>query len=164
MKNLALQGEVCHVLPQPSSSGGAGRIVAVIRNTTSADVTTYADHDRVLGINVGGDDVAPDQRSKRPPVVFVVTSQGKVLALDENDQMVWIVDLEKVVLESNEENDEEISGDASLLDNQWFYAGSFMQEVSPDDLDDDDGVGCSASSSATISAEDRVVLDMLFLL
>ena len=146
MKNLALQGEVCHVIPLPSSGSGTGRIVAVIRNTTSADVTTYADH--VLDINVGGDDIAPDQRSKRPPVVFVVTSQGKVLALDENDQMVWIVDLEKVVLDSNEENDEEISSDASLLDNQWFYAGSFMQEVSPDDLDDNDGIGMDLNAQA----------------
>jgi len=143
MKNLALQGEVCHVLPQPNGSGGSGHIVAVIGNAASADVTTYTDH--VLDINIG---VAPDQRSKRPPVAFVVTSQGKILALDENDQMVWIVDLEKVVLDSNEENDEEISCDASLLDNQWFYAGSFMQEVSPDELDVDDGMGMDLNAQA----------------
>ena len=145
MKNLALQGEVCHVvLPQPNSSDAPGHIVAVIGNATSADVTAYTD--RVLDINIGSDDVAPDKRSKRPPVVFVVTSQGKILALDENDQMVWVVDLEKVVLDSNEENDDAIS-DASL-DNQWFYAASFMQEVSPSELDDDDGMVMDLNAQA----------------
>jgi len=145
MKNLALQGEVCHVLPHQNSSDDApGHIVAVIGNATSADVTTYTDH--VLDINLGGGDVAPDNRSKRPPVVFVVTSQGKMFALDENDQMVWIVDLEKVVLDSNEENDDAKS-DISL-DNQWFYAGSFMQEVSPNELDDDDGMGMDLNAQA----------------
>lgn len=136
MKNLALQGEVCHALPHPNSSDEPGHIVAVIGNTTSAD--------HVVDINVGGGDVV--HGSKRPPVAFVVTSRGKMIALDENDQMVWVVDLEKVVLDSNDENDDAIS-DASP-DNQWFYAGSFMQEVPPNELDDNDGTGMDLNAQA----------------
>ena len=105
MKNLTLQGEICHIIPLQASSDDAqlGHIVAVIGNTTSADVN-FTDQ-FVLDINDGDGDSEIVQRSNRPPVVFVVTSQGKVLALDENDRLVWVVDLEKVVLDSNEEDD-----------------------------------------------------------
>jgi elongator complex protein 1 len=145
MKNLALQGETSHIIPlQTSSDEQPGHIVAVIGNTTSADVN-FTDQ-FVLDINDGDGDSEIVQRSNMPPIVFVVTSGGKVLALDENDRLVWVVDLEKVVLESNEEDD--MISDGTPLSNQWFYAGSFMQEISPDELDDDGGMGMNINEQA----------------
>ena len=147
MKNLTLQGEICHLIPQANGIGRFGHIVSAIRNSTGGDVNTYTDH--VLDINIHVDiDSTLDQRSKRSPVVFIITSQGYALALDENDQLVWSVSLEKVVLDSNEDSDDEIMVNDASLDDQWFYAGSFMQDVSPDDLDDNDGLGMDVNAQA----------------
>lgn len=150
MRNLALQGEVRHVLPAPKANhGGDGvqssaKIIAVIPNTN--------DYHRHISPNNNGfdnhsfdvnDDGGVKQSSRRPPASFVVTSEGMVHALDGNDQLIWIVNLEKVVADSNDddENNNEDDGGATMTVDEpnqrrsrWFYAASFLQESSPDHL------------------------------
>ncbi|KAL7486383.1 hypothetical protein ACHAW6_011976 [Cyclotella cf. meneghiniana] len=163
MRNLALQGEVRHALPlgfhreHHDRYAISGKIVAVIRNTS-------ADGHRDVDINDGrfdydqdhandstavdesyqeGEDFSSLQLSKQPPEVFVMTSEGKLLALDGNDRLVWMVDLEKVALESSAEQDDEGGADASSASkgandtlseprSEWFYAAGFLQEESPE--------------------------------
>ncbi|KAL7542565.1 hypothetical protein ACHAXR_012383 [Thalassiosira sp. AJA248-18] len=73
------------------------------------------------------------------------------MALDANDQLVWVVDMEKVVEDDANEEDEEDEGgghtniidvtdsDAPKLPrSKWFYGASFLQENSPNSMGDDD--------------------------
>ena len=170
MRNLALQGEVRHLLPArndgasdtlTSTSTSNTNIVAVIQNA-SGDLhigpNSYANHHYAGGLDDGNHDDASGAGdeillSKQPPVSFVVTSDGYLSALDANDQLVWRLDLEKVVEDSNDEDDEEEGGGqemdvpscsnaTSSIRSQWFYAASFLQENSPDmDNNEDEIMG-----------------------
>ncbi|KAL3784808.1 hypothetical protein HJC23_013848 [Cyclotella cryptica] len=146
MRNLSLQGEVRHALPLrlnrehhdecAGRSAVSGKIVAVIRNSS---------HDGHLDVDINDDsvdyhrddaneDFSSHHLSAQPPAVFVMISEGKLLALDGNDRLVWTVDLEKVVLDSNLEQDDEEGASTTLSEarSEWFYAAGFLQEESPE--------------------------------
>mmetsp|Transcript_17532 Transcript_17532/g.36805 ORF Transcript_17532/g.36805 Transcript_17532/m.36805 type:complete len:1678 (-) Transcript_17532:61-5094(-) len=171
MRNLALQGEIRHIVPyvssfldahvagtlsDPTSATSPGKIVAVIPNSA----TDFRHHVHVGGGSVGDDndfqdndgrnaserneESCDDCRSNLPPANFVVTSDGIFYALDSNDRLVWLVDLEKVVMAANEDDDDEeaegpevtaVQEQASeiLPRSKWFYASSFLYESSPED-------------------------------
>lgn len=168
MKNLTLQGEVRHALPLPfrtshhttattnsadvSGEYISGNIVAVIQNPNNDfHIGTNFDNHYHDGRDAQYDHPTDEEGSatsiklsKQPPANFVVTSDGKVLAMDSNDQLVWLVDLEKVVDEANDDEEEGEEGAVDTSNNDdvpksrslWFYAASFIQETSPDMLDD----------------------------
>ncbi|KAL3765880.1 hypothetical protein ACHAW5_002113 [Stephanodiscus triporus] len=128
MRNLALQSEVRHVLPRQCSERPS-KIVAVIQNTN----TSYLH----IGPNPNAfDGGVQNQLLNTPPVSFVLTTDGNLTALDSFGRKIWIVDLEKVVEDSNEEDGEEenVEGDADVTDapdkprSQWFYGASFLEE------------------------------------
>jgi len=173
MRNLALQGEVRHALPTFKSINGinengndvvasGNNIVAVIQNSNADLHIVPNNFDSHYSDGFHGGDVDVDnneQRSSQPPASFVVTSGGYLLALDVNDQLVWMVDLEKAVEESNEEDDDDdeeavgghgddVSGNAPKVRSRWFYAASFLQENSPDMMgdDNDDIMGMNLAS------------------
>lgn len=152
MRNLALQGEVRHIVPAykknddigdgdgGDADGATGDIVAVIKNA-NADIHIghYSDGYQESGVESEG--------SNQPPVSFVVTSDGQLLALDANDRLVWKAGLEKVVeLDDEDEEEDEEGGDvaevpdpddAPKLLSRWFYAASFLQENSLDMMEDE---------------------------
>ena len=154
MRNLALQGEVRHVLPKSttsdtSSSNNTNKIIAVIQTNTTrnTDHLQFIHHD---GDNNSNDNNVQSSNNNNklllPPTSFVVTSNGYLLALNVNDELVWKVDLEKVVIDSEEDSDEEEEGVGERDDNddvitdsnnrersQWFYGASFLQENIKDD-------------------------------
>ena len=143
MRNLALQGEVRHILPtvRPNDISSEEdtsniKIAAVIQNTNT-------DHNIPLSLNnfdYGTDnntDTTAVERPKQPPISFVVTSDGYLSALDVNDELVWRVDLEKVVAEDEEEDDDAEDTTDTIVRSHWFYAASFLQENPPDENADD---------------------------
>ncbi|KAL7546751.1 hypothetical protein ACHAWF_010084 [Thalassiosira exigua] len=146
MKNLALQGEVRHVIPSWGNSRGAAA-VSVVDNDVNLDIQLSHEHLNGDYPAVGGG-CGDDDRSNQAPLSFVLTSEGNLLALDSNDQMVWIVDLEKVADDSNEEseddhdNDDQDSTDSKPR-SQWFYAASFLQEHSSNMMDGDGNAQCT---------------------
>ncbi|KAL3822896.1 hypothetical protein ACHAXA_010679 [Cyclostephanos tholiformis] len=141
MRNLSLQGEVRHVLPRQCDERLSNiHIVAVVQNTS-----TYLHIGPGQNAFTSGDE---NHRLTNPPVSFVLTSDGNLMALDTVGRKVWIVDLEKVADDSNEDGrNENVDGYADVSDahlrprSQWFYAGSFVEENSPDAIGaDKDGI------------------------
>ena len=150
MRNLALQAEVRHLLATPTRKDTCGhdddgnpdlssKIIAVIPNTNSTYL--HISHPNEFGNTsfLGND----GDKYNQPPSSFVVTSTGMLHALDGTDQLIWMVDLEKVVADSTDDDEDDQSGnecgDANMTKNesnqrrsQWFYAASFLQESSPD--------------------------------
>ena len=107
------------------------KIVAVIQNAS-----TYMHIGPNPNAFNGGVD---NQLLNTPPASFVLTSDGNLTALDSLGRKKWIVDLEKVAEDSNEDLEEKnLEGDADVTDapkksrSQWFYAASFLEESSPD--------------------------------
>lgn len=144
MRNLALQAEVRHVLPPCKDSDGTANIVAVIQNTnTHQHISPDIFENKYFQ-----DSDVEIKRPSQPPVSFVVTSEGKLLALDVNDQLIWIVDLEKVVADSTEDEEKVTEDSDTIIEiesnqerSEWFYAASFVQESSPERLAGDyDGI------------------------
>ena len=151
MRNLALQAEVRHRLPISTHKDTCGhdddgnpdlssKIIAVIPNTNSTYL--HIRHPNEFGNTsfLGND----GDKNNQPPSSFVVTSTGMLHALDGTDQLIWVVDLEKVVADSTDDDDDDDQsgnecGDANMSKNEsnerrslWFYASSFLQESSPD--------------------------------
>ena len=156
MRNLALQGEVRHILPKPTTSDDntlsdaptSTKIIAVIQTNT----TRNTDHLQFFHHDGENNNESPSNNNKLslPPTSFVVTSNGYLLALNVNDELVWKVDLEKVVIDSEEDSDDEDDeanvGEAGddyndVVNNkersQWFYGASFIQENIKDDDEDE---------------------------
>ena len=152
MKNLALQGEVCHVLPTECTNRRPSKIVSVIHNNDNNTNASYHigtnNFDNNNNTNNGN---VLQQTNINPPVSFVLTSDGTLIALDSFDNKVWIVDLEKVVENSNDEeengsneNDLRINNNAANNNNaavsekktrsQWFYGASYTNENSIIDI------------------------------
>jgi hypothetical protein len=107
--------------------------------------------------NVNNDNTNNNGNVLHPPVSFILTSDGTLIALDSFDNKVWIVDLEKVVEEnsndeeendeSNENNNLRISNAATASSNAdavsektttrsqlWFYGASYTNENSLTDI------------------------------
>lgn len=132
MKNLSLQGEARHAIP---GVAGAvyGRIVSVIRKSsrdTDGDVGGYLNHQ----IEIGGPLSSPP--SDRSPVSYILVSRGYLLGLDSDDEIVWSVDLEKIVAaDDDEEGCEPRQLDVSHR-SLWFYSASFAQESTPGESQD----------------------------
>ena len=128
MKNLALQSETRHAFSLPTEEAtnlsSTAKIVAVIRH----DVTTSDGfHHDSFDHSDNGDAHEVSQQSA--PAVFVLTSDGYLTALDGRDGFLWRVDLEKVVLDS--QDDEEEAADTTQSQSnrsEWFYASKFSQE------------------------------------
>lgn len=147
MKHLCLQGEVHHSL---SISGHdestiSGKIVDVIRNTTSGHLDLGLDDDRWIHHPVDNatyEAIDPRcvQQPKQPPAVFVVTSDGYLVALDERDLLVWIVDLEKVVLNSQDDEYDSTQVNEIATRSEWFYGSGFLHEDFNADTKNDDDI------------------------
>ncbi len=154
MRNLALQAEVRHVLPARKDKGRglSSKIIAVIQNTDTYLQISHPngfDYNSLQGNDddgVGGEMQQPN--ITHPPSSFVVTSEGMVYALDVTDQLIWVVDLEKVVADSIDDDDDNVNdntqrSDATMMGNesnlsqsQWFYAAGFFKDGSPDESND----------------------------
>lgn len=128
MKNLSLQGEVRHAI---SGVEGVvyGKIVSVIRKSNrDTDGDGYINHQ----IEIGG----PFPPSDRTPTSYILVSHGYLLGLDADDEIVWSVDLEKIVATADdEEGCEPRQLDVSHR-SQWFYSASFAQETTPGESQD----------------------------
>jgi len=139
MRNLALQGEVRHILPTTPNDSEEDtsntKIVAVIQNTNTDHNIPISLDNFDYGTDNNSTDANTVDRPKQPPVSFIVTSDGYLSALDVNDELVWRVDLEKVVAEDEEEEDN--AEPYPIVRSQWFYAASFLQENPPDENADD---------------------------
>lgn len=89
-----------------------------------------------------------NDRLSSPPVSFVLTSDGTLMALDSFDRKVWVIELDKVVEDTVEEDGEEIveatAGVAVATTKStrthWFYAACYMSENSPDRGGDRDDI------------------------
>jgi hypothetical protein len=132
MKNLALQGEVCHVLPTECTTNHCPKIVAVIHdndnnNTNDASYIGISNFD-----NNNNNNTNNNGNVLNPPVSFILTSDGTLIALDSFDNKVWIVDLEKVV-EENYSNDEDENDDESNENNNWRINNAATNNNNADD-------------------------------
>ncbi|KAL3788425.1 hypothetical protein ACHAWO_007380 [Cyclotella atomus] len=157
MRNLSLQGEVRHAVP----AGVYGKIVAVIRNTSSdghldVDLNDGSfDYDKDTHQDLAAVDAQDTVHlSKQPPAVFIMTSNGHLMAFDENDRLVWNVDLETVVLDSQDEDDD---GPTQAVDvdnierSEWFYASGFLQEESSNaNPSNDEILGLNLNNQASL--------------
>ncbi|KAL9188474.1 hypothetical protein ACHAXT_006852 [Thalassiosira profunda] len=158
MRNLALALEVRHALPATGEGGvPRGHIVAVIPGAASDGLHIPPDHfdggrSHSDADGPGDGDGLEGAESISPPAAFVVTSAGYVLAVDARDRIVWTVDLEKVVQDSNDEEDDELddghheSTEAPEERGEWFYAASFLQEHSPNADEDTSPMGMTLAS------------------
>jgi hypothetical protein len=160
MKNLALQGEVCHVLPTDCTTNHHSKIVSVIHDNNDNN-NANASYIGTSNFDNGNDNNTNNNGNVlNPPVSFILTSDGTLIALDSFDNKVWIVDLEKVVEEnSNDEDEEENENENESNENNnlrfnnaatnnnnadavsektrsqlWFYGASYTNENSLNDI------------------------------
>ena len=157
MRNLALQGEIRHIVPTQNDNittdvsnndnNNNNNIIAVIQSNTNTDLH--------IGYDAGGD---ASGAAKQPPTSFIVTSDGHLLALDINDDLVWKVDLEKVVEDDDDDEKDDDDGQQApspVVSNQqrsrWFYAASFLQENSGNGDDGDDILNLASDDALHIT-------------
>jgi len=204
MRNLALQGEVRHLLPatrdiikdsksdfDDNDIGSAcvvsdlsGNIVSVIQKNANADAHVGPDNfDSKYpqgGTHGNCNSTNEVSNNPQPPVSFVVTSDGEFLALDASDQLAWVVNLNKVAEDSNDDDGdgdcceegqdkENVMTDDALKRNrsQWFYAASFQQEHSSEVTGDDENadfvgtdIGCDRGLHVTCLSHDGHVVSV----